>query len=120
MYQDQTYDVILNRMLDRVPNSIDKRESSLIWDTHSATAIELQILYIELETLIANSYGDTAGREFLILLCKDRGIEPESATNAILLGEFTPKTIDVLGKRFNIGDMNYIVTEKIADGQYQV
>lgn len=120
MYEKDTYDVILKRMLERVSDKLDKRESSLIWDTHSATAIELQILYIELDTLIANSYGDTAAREFLILLCKDRGIAPEPATNAVLKGEFLPVDIDMIGQRFNIGDVNYIVTEKIADGEYQV
>ena len=93
---------------------------SLIYDTHSSTAIELQILYIELEYLIKNSYGDTAAREFLVMLCKDRGITPESATNAVLKGEFTPTDIDVTGQRFNIGSLNYVVTEQIAPGQYQV
>lgn len=120
MYENETHDVILQRMLDRVSDEIDKRESSLIWDTHSSTAFELQLLYIELETLIKDSYGDSASREFLILLCKDRGLEPEAATNAILLGEFTPTTIDVTGERFNIGELNYVVTEKIADGKYKV
>ena len=120
MYETETYDVILQRMLDRVSDKLDKRESSLIWDTHSSTAIELQILYIELETLITNSYGDTAAREFLIRLCKDRGITPEAATNAILKGEFVPATIDVTGQRFNIGDVNYVVTEMITPGTYQV
>lgn len=120
MYEGVTYDVILQRMLDRVSDKLDKRESSLIWDTHSSTAIELQILYIELDTLISNSYGDTAAREFLILLCKDRGIIPEVATNAILKGEFTPTNINVTGQRFNIGTVNYVVTEQIVPGQYQV
>lgn len=120
MYENETYEVILERMLNRVSDKLDKRPSSPIYDTHSSTAIELQILYIELETLIKNSYGDTAAREFLILLAKDRGLSPEPATNAVLKGEFTPTTIDVTGKRFNIDDINYIATEKISDGQYQM
>lgn len=120
MYENETYEVILERMLNRVSDKLDKRPSSLIWDTHSATAIEFQILYIELEYLIKNSYGDTAAREFLILLAKDRGLSPDSATKAILKGEFTPTNIDVTGKRFNIGDMNYVVLEQITPGQYKV
>lgn len=120
MYENETYEVILERMLNRVSDQLDKRPSSLIYDTHSSTAVELQILYIELEYLIKNSYGDTAAREFLVMLCKDRGITPESATNAVLKGEFTPTDIDVTGQRFNIGLLNYVVTEQIAPGQYQV
>ena len=42
MYESTTYDVILDRMLARVPDTLDKREGSVIWDTHSPTAIELQ------------------------------------------------------------------------------
>ena len=120
MYENQTYDVILNRMLERVSNKMDKREGAVIWDTHSPTAIELQLLYIELDNLIKEAYGDTASREYLILRCHERGITPYPATHAILQGEFTPPTIDVLGKRFNIGTINYVVTQKISDGIYQV
>ena len=107
-------------MLGRVSDKLDKRPSSLIYDTHSSTAVELQTLYIELEYLIKNSYGDTAAREYLILLAKDRGLSPYPATNAILQGEFTPTKLDVTGKRFNIGDINYTVLERISAGKYQV
>lgn len=120
MYEDQTYDIILERMMNRVSDKFDKRPSSPVYDLHSSTAIEFQILYIELEYLIKNSYGDTAAREFLILLAKDRGLSPEPATKAILQGEFTPTNIDVTGKRFNIGEINYVVTEQITPGTYKV
>lgn len=120
MYENMTDDFLRERMLARVSDKLDKRPIALIYDTVEATANELAILYIELEYLIKNSYGDTAAREFLILLCKDRGITPEPATHAVLKGVFTPDTIDVTGQRFNIGDVNYVVTEQISPGQYQV
>lgn len=120
MYENETYEVILDRMIARVSDALDKRPSSPIYDTLSPTAIELQILYIELETLIQNSYGDTASREFLILLAKDRGLSPYPATHAVLKGVFTPTTIDVIGQRFNIGDINYTVIEQTGPGQYKV
>lgn len=120
MYEDTTYEAILQRMLARVPDRFDKREGSVIWDTHSPTAIELQILYIELDSVLREAYGDTASREFLILRCRERGIHPREATKAVLKGVFVPGAIDVAGQRFNIGDMNYVVRGKIADGEYQV
>lgn len=120
MYENMTDDFLRERMLARVSDKLDKRPTALIYDTVEATANELAILYIELEYLIKNSYGDTAAREFLILLCKDRGITPEPATHAVLKGVFTPDTIDVTGQRFNIGDVNYVVTKQISPGQYQV
>lgn len=120
MYEDITQELLLERMLSRVADTMDKRPSALIYDTHSAAAIELKNLYIELEYLVQNSFGDTAAREYLILLCKDRGIVPEPATKALLRGVFTPTDIDVTGQRFNIGEINYVVKEKLADGEYTV
>lgn len=120
MYESVTYDVILQRMLDRVSNKLDKRPGAVIWDTHSPTAIEFQVLYIELDQIYKETYGDTASREFLIKRAKERGLSPYPASAAVLRGEFTPTTINVLGKRFNRDKLNFVVTAKISDGVYQV
>lgn len=88
MYENVTYESILERMLNRIPGKFDKREGSVIWDTHSPTAIELQILYIELDTILREAYGDTASREFLIMRCRERGIYPDEASKAVLRGVF--------------------------------
>ena len=120
MYENTTYEMIRERMLARVPDKFDKREGSVIWDTHSPAAIELQILYLELDNILKEAYGDSASREYLILRCRERGIYPYQATHAVLKGVFVPANIDVSGQRFNIGEMNYTVTEKIADGEYMV
>ncbi len=120
MYENMTEDFLRERMLARVPAGMDRRPSALIYDTHSATANELAILYIELEYLVKNSYGDTAAREYLVLLCRDRGITPEPATHAVLKGVFAPSTLDVAGQRFNIGTMNYTVGKQMGPGEYQV
>ncbi|NLG89960.1 MAG: phage portal protein, partial [Clostridiaceae bacterium] len=32
MFEEQTFEAIMQRMLDRVPNNIDKREGSIIWN----------------------------------------------------------------------------------------
>lgn len=117
---DVTYNEILERMLERVSDKFDKREGSVIFDTHSPTAVELELLYVELNTILAEAYGDSASREYLIKRCKERGITPYEATYAVLKGEFTPNNIDVTGKRFNIGSMNFIALEKITDGEYQM
>ena len=120
MGKDVTYEAILERMLGRVPDKFDKREGSVIFDTHSPTAIELQILYLELDGILQEAYGDTASREFLIRRCKERGIAPYQATCAVLKGEFTPAGVDVSGRRFNIGEINFTVLGEISAGEYQV
>ncbi|UTW69876.1 hypothetical protein KHA80_02945 [Anaerobacillus sp. HL2] len=40
MYEHQTYEAILARMLDKIPDDIDKREGSIIYD---ATFHQLQL-----------------------------------------------------------------------------
>lgn len=120
MYENITYEDILQRMLDRVPNNMDKREGSIIYDALAPAAVELQLMYIELDVIMNESFADTASREYLIRRASERGITPEPATNAILKGVFTPSTVDVVGKRFSCGELNYIAIEKITDGEYQM
>ena len=120
MYENITYEDILKRMLDRVPNNMDKREGSIIYDALAPAAIELQLMYIELDVIMSESFADTASREYLIRRANERGITPEPATNAILKGVFTPATVDVLGKRFSCEEINYVAIEKITDGEYKM
>ena len=37
--EDMTFDVIMQRMLDRVPDDLDKREGSVIWDALAPAAL---------------------------------------------------------------------------------
>lgn len=123
MYEDQTYETILARMLGRVDSRLDKREGSVIYDALSPAAVELGILYIELDELIKNAYGDTASREYLIRRAAERGISPYPATCAVLRGSFIfteSPPANFIGSRFNISDLNYTVTQKISDGVYKV
>lgn len=121
MYENVTYEVILQRMLDRVSNNVDKRESSPIYNALAPAAVELQLMYIEFDIILQETFGDTASREYLIRRVKERGITPYEATYALLKGEFTPSNVDIqIGSRFSLNDLNYYVKSKIADGEYQV
>ena len=119
---DVTFNEILERMFSRVSNSFDKREGSIIYDALAPAALELQRVYIELNSILSDAYGDTASREYLILRCKERGVIPEQASKAILRGKFTPPGINVIGKRFNVNELNYVVTRALtdSDGGYEV
>lgn len=121
MYENVTYETILQRMLDRIPDSMDKREGSIIFDALAPAAVELQLMYIEFDIILQETFADTASREYLIRRAAERGITPEPATYAILKGEFTPTSLAIpIGSRFSLGELNYQVTEKIADGEYKL
>ena len=55
MYEAQTYEAILARMLQKalsINSNLDTREGSLVWYGDAPAAVELQNLYIALETVL--------------------------------------------------------------------
>lgn len=121
MFESYTYEKILDDMLAKVPNDLDKRQASIIYNALAPAAVELQNMYINLDVVLNETFADTASRENLIKRAAERGIVPYSATNAIVKGEFTPQTLEIsIGERFSLGELNYSVTEKISDGVYKL
>lgn len=121
MYENQTMETILGRMLSRVEGDIDKQEGSLLHTSNALAAIELATLYTELDWMLRQAFTDTADREFVIMRAKDRGITPEPATKAILRVSSTPSEVEIpIGERFTGDTANYKVIEKISAGSYKV
>lgn len=111
MFEAITFEVILQRMLDRIPNNIDKREGSIIYDALAPAAVELQNMYIDLDVILQETFADTSSREFLIKRASERGLSPYPATYAVLKGVFN---INVpIGSRFSLEEYNYTVTKLI-------
>ena len=113
-----TYEYILNRMLAQIPDSLDKREGSVIWDALSPAAVELAKMYVELKSILINTYPSTAVGKYLDLRVQERGMSRKEATYAVKLGTFvasdgTAASIP-LGSRFSsVSDtdpINYVVT----------
>ncbi|WP_315169484.1 baseplate J/gp47 family protein [Metaclostridioides mangenotii] len=118
MFEDKTFENILDGMLSNVPQDIDKREGSIIYDALAPTAMELANAYINLNLILDETFADTASRFSLIKRCKERGIEPLPSTYAIGKGVFN---MDVpLRWRFSLDDLNFFVTEKIDDNVYKL
>ena len=121
MYENITEEVILQRMMDRVPSSMDKREGSIIHDALAPTAIEHQLLYIDLDTFLREVFSDKASREYLVKRAAERNVIHHPATAAVWKASFTPKALEVEnGTRFNCDNLNLAVTRKIDDGIYEL
>ena len=121
MYEDVTFESIMDSMLSHVPENLDKREGSVIWDALAPAAVEMQNLYIQLDTILNETFADTATLFYLKKRAAERGIEQEKATKAILKGEFVPASLDLpIGTRFNSNDLNYQIVEQIEPGQYKM
>ena len=121
-YSDEmTFDYIMNRMLESVPDTVDKREGSIIYDALSPAAAELAKAYMELDVVMDETFVDTASLQYLMLRCKERGVAIQGETAAVIEGVFTPSSVELTaGLRFNCDEVNYTITEKISAGHYKL
>jgi uncharacterized phage protein gp47/JayE len=124
MYEAQTYEAILSRMLQKalsINSNLDTREGSLVWYGDAPAAVELQNLYIALDTVLNETFADTATRPYLILRAAERGLKPQPASPAILQMAITPTTLFLpLNTRFSIGELNYYVSADRGSGNYEL
>lgn len=121
MYENVTYEDILQRMLDKVPSTMDKREGSVIYDALAPAAIELQNMYIELDVILNETFADTASLPYLIKRAAERGLTQYPATNAVLKVLSLPTTVEIaIGSRFSLNELNYSIIEKVSDGVYKI
>lgn len=118
MYEEQTFDQIIERQLKRIKD-MDTKEGSLLYNATAIGSWELAILYIELDFVLQCLFADTASRPYLIRRTKERGIIPTPATAAIAAGEFN---CDVpIGSRFSLGDdTTWFVIKQIEGNRYQL
>lgn len=121
MYENLSYEDILKRLLERVPDTMDKREGSIIYDALSPCAIEIKLLYIAIDDALSDSFADTASREFLIRRAAERGLYPKAAACAELRAVCVPEGLDIpLGTRFSMGENYFFIAEKLSDNSYRI
>lgn len=87
--QDQTEQVIMQRMLDRLPDHLDKSEGSLAWDMQAPTAFMLAETVLWAKDLLRRGFASTAASddpnfrsEELDLRASEHGIVRRQATYA--------------------------------------
>ena len=104
---------ILQRMLDRIPNTFDKRQGSIIYDALAPAAVELAQMYITAASDLQLVFVDTSVGKYLDRLVEQNGITRKQATNAIRKGVFNKAVSN--GSRFSLEDTTYIVLGPIGD-----
>ncbi|SCL85139.1 baseplate J/gp47 family protein [Sporanaerobacter sp. PP17-6a] len=117
MFEDKTYENILNDMLERVPSDVDKREGSVIYDALAPCAYQLAKTYFNLNNFIDLVSGDTAVGEYLDRVVVDYGLTRKPATKAIRKIVTTGSL--PIGSRWGLNDTSYIVTGNISTNTYK-
>lgn len=111
-------------MLARVPDTIDKREGSIIYDALAPAAMELAQMYAELDVLLRLTFADTASGEYLTRRAKEIGVTRKPATPARRIGLMYDKDgvlMDIpIGSRFRAGDLIFVAQSRIGTGQYEL
>lgn len=100
----QNYDYWLNLMLDNVPNDIDKREGSIIYDAVAPAAMVSAQQSLSLANIIRETYIKTAQGEFLDYRAVEHGTNRYAATFTEVKARFNdddgnPVNVEV-GDRF--------------------
>ena len=121
-YETQTYENILNRMMNRVraqyPN-LDDREGSILFNALAPAALELAVMYTELDIVLGESFPDTASRHYLLVACEQVGIDISQfdAYAGTFKGEFNAEVS--IGSRWNCDLYNYVIEEYLGqEGDY--
>lgn len=124
MFEDKTYTNILNNALEQVPNSLDKREGSVIYNSVAPFAMVISEFYKELSARINELYATTATGHFLDDIVGMFGIARNLAICAIRKGVFynsSNELMDIeIGKRFSIDGIVFSTYEKISTGIYKM
>ncbi len=117
---------ILQRVLGTVPDTLDKRMGSIIYDALAPACAELAQAYIALDVYADQTYLLTAVGENLDNKAYDYGIERNKATYSKRIGVFLDSqgnSMEIpIGSRWSTpvasGGHNYQVTEQLETGKY--
>lgn len=115
-FSNKTYRNILNEQLAKVPDTVDKREGSMIQTALGPESWYLEGVYLDLDRVQKNAHAETAGGEALELICAERGIRRKRAGKAVKRGTFNVPV--PIGSRFStIGEpaLSYRVIEKLTE-----
>jgi uncharacterized phage protein gp47/JayE len=119
-----TYEFILSDMLSRVPNTMDKREGSIIYDAIAPCAYKLAEAYFIMYAERDLYFLDTTEGEYLDRKGNEFGIKRKGATYALRKATFTDSNdalVDVpIGERFRINDLTFVTETKLSTGSCNV
>ncbi|ADQ06520.1 Baseplate J family protein [Caldicellulosiruptor hydrothermalis 108] len=81
-FLNETYESILERMLSKIPDNIDKSEGSFIYDALAPVAAEIAQWIIVLKSLLDKVFVQTTYGEYLDMKAQEFGLERKPAAKA--------------------------------------
>ena len=115
MFEDKTFENIMDELLSNVDDTVDTREGSVIYDACAPIALEIEQLYADLGLVLDECFADTASYYYLIKRAAERGIFVKEGTKAQLKVSVEPDQ-DINGMEFSIGEYTYTGLDGTVDG----
>jgi uncharacterized phage protein gp47/JayE len=121
MFEENTFESLMDDMLSQVSDDTDTREGSVIHDAIAPMALENEQVYSDLGLVLDECFADTASYYYLVKRAAERGVFVREGTAAVLKIECTPADATVeVGNEFTIGDLIYTVSENLTNGFYAI
>ncbi|EKZ7015259.1 baseplate J/gp47 family protein [Listeria monocytogenes] len=123
--EEYDFDYFINKAMEQVPEGIDTREGSIIYDALAPACYQLADFTMQLKNVVLETFTQTATGEYLDFRAEENGIERIAATKAIVKGKFLNTEGEPFslteGSRFSsIGDepIYYSVLQQVSEGYY--
>ena len=119
MFDDRTYNNILDEMLDEFGQDVDTGEASLAFNACDKIAEKLEETYGDMDAINRNMSPDTMDLDHLIQYGElQRGVSYNYATAPVVKGEFQQEI--EIGQQFICNDFTYTVSELIDGFAYKL
>jgi len=114
MFEDFTYEQILDELLESVPDDIDKRESSIIYSALAPAAAKISQLYIMFDRMLELAFPQTSEGEYLDKIVEEEGISRKKATPSIRHFQADGSNGQIMeGYRFFVDGIYFVAKETI-------
>ena len=112
-FESKTYSKILKSQMDRIPDSLDKREGSIIQTALGPASWYLEGVYLDMAFILNSIYADTACGKYLDRIASQNNIERKPAAYAERKGVFDIKIL--IGSRFSTVNTDKYVTYVVEE-----
>lgn len=117
MIEEKDFEEIMQELLSYVPDNVDKRESSVIYQALAPVAMYLQNVYSDLKYVWDGIFIEGLSGTDLDAKVAERALTRKEATATVVMAHYTPSSVEFAGsERFSIpGENGEIIWFCIAD-----
>ncbi len=117
MFEDMTYDYLMQQYLEAAPENVDTRQGSIYYDAGAGIILEIAKLYTDLDLVLSMTQLDTTSGDYLDAKASEYGVSRQAATYAEYWVTIEG-TVPDIGSRFYYDGMYFTFQIDSATGLY--